>query len=164
MLPKVFASTTRGGAPWFSVIVSGAASIAVLWWATGSGSFFKALAYATLIQLIAMGLVGVSAAVVPWRRPELYSRLGIAAAVRGVPVCTLAGIGAVVSGVFLWIVFLSESKLGIADRSSFFVWCLGTIAAAVVFYLAAYGIRKSQGVNVNRCVRGDTAGVALLTG
>ena len=51
---------------------------------------------------------------------------------------------------FLWIVFLSEPKLGIADRSSFFVWCIGTIVAALVFYGAAYFIRQSQGVNVNR--------------
>ena len=36
------------------------------------GSFFKALAYATLIQLIAMGLVGLSALVVAYRKPELY--------------------------------------------------------------------------------------------
>ncbi len=150
MLPKVFASTTRGGAPWFSVLASGLASIAVLGWATGSSSFFKALAYATLIQLIAMGLVGVSAAVVPWRKPELYRGSASQLRFAGVPVCTLAGIGAVVTGVFLWIVFLSEPKLGIADRSSFFVWCFGTIAAGVIFYFVAYGVRRSQGVDVTR--------------
>jgi amino acid transporter len=150
MLPKAFAKTTRGGAPWVSVIASGAASIVVLWWATGSGSFFKALAYATLIQLVAMGLVGVSAALVPWRRPELYRGSASQLRFAGIPVTTIAGAGAVLTAVFLWIVFLSEPKLGIADHASFFVWCLGTIAAGIVFYAAAYGIRRSQGVNVNR--------------
>ncbi len=150
MLPKVFTKTTRGGGPWVAVIVSGAASILVLLWATGSSSFFKALAYATLIQLIAMGLVGVSAAVVPWRRPEMYRGSASQLRFANIPVTTIAGIGAVVTAVFLWIVFLSEPKLGIADRASFFVWCLGTIAAGIVFYFAAYGIRRSQGVNVNR--------------
>jgi basic amino acid/polyamine antiporter, APA family len=149
MLPKAFAKTTRGGAPWVSVIASGAGSIVVLWWATGSSSFFKALAYATLIQLVAMGLVGVSAAVVPWRRPELYRGSASQLRFAGMPVTTIAGVGAVLTGVFLWIVFLSEPKLGIADRSSFFVWCLGTIAAGIIFYAAAYSIRRSQGVNVN---------------
>ena len=76
-------------------------------------------------------------------------RLGIAAAFRGRPVCTLAGIGAVITGVFLWIVFLSEPKLGIADRSSFFVWCSGRSRRGGLL-LVAYSIRKSQGVNVNR--------------
>jgi basic amino acid/polyamine antiporter, APA family len=150
MLPKAFAKTTRGGAPWVSVIASGAASIVVLWWATGSSSFFKALAYATLIQLVAMGLVGVSAALVPWRRPELYRGSASQLRFAGIPVTTIAGVGAVLTAVFLWIVFLSEPKLGIADHASFFVWCLGTIAAGIVFYAAAYGIRRSQGVNVNR--------------
>jgi basic amino acid/polyamine antiporter, APA family len=150
MLPKAFAKTTRGGAPWVSVIASGAASIVVLWWATGSSSFFKALAYATLIQLVAMGLVGVSAALVPWRRPELYRGSASQLRFAGIPVTTIAGVGAVLTAVFLWIVFLSEPKLGIADHASFFVWCLGTIAAGIVFYAAAYSIRRSQGVNVNR--------------
>jgi basic amino acid/polyamine antiporter, APA family len=150
MLPKVFASTTRGGAPWFSVVVSGAGSIAVLGWATGSSSFYKALAYATLIQLVAMGLVGVAAAVVPWRRAALYRGSASQLRVAGIPLATIAGIGAVLTAVFLWIVFLSEPKLGIADRQGFFVWCIGTIVAGALFYGIAYSIRKSQGVNVNR--------------
>ncbi len=73
MLPKVFANMTRErGAVGLGDRLRRAARSQSSWWATGSGSFFKALAYATLIQLIAMGLVGVSAAVVPWRKPELY--------------------------------------------------------------------------------------------
>lgn len=150
MLPKAFAKTTRGGAPWVSVIVSGAASIAVLGWATGSAGFYKALAYATLIQLIAMGLVGVAAAVVPWRRAALYRGSSSQLRFAGIPVISIAGVGCVVTGVFLWIVFLSEPKLGIADRSGFSVWCIGTIAAGVIFFYAAAAIRRSQGVNVNR--------------
>ncbi len=149
MLPKVFASTTRSGAPWVSVIVSGAGSIAVLGWATGSASFFKALAYATLIQLIAMGLVGVAAAVVAYRKPELYRASSSQVRVGGVPLTTIAGLGAVISTVFLWIVFLSEPKLGIVDRQGFFVWAIGTVVAGAAFYYIAAALRKSQGVNVN---------------
>ena len=133
------------------MIVSGAGSIAVLWWATGSGSFFKALAYATLIQLIAMGLVGVSAAVVPWRRPELYRGSASQMRFAGVPVATIAGIGAVITAVFLWIVFLSEPKLGIADRSVVLRLVRSAPSSpASSSTTSAYGVRKSQGVNVNR--------------
>jgi amino acid transporter len=150
MLPKIFTSTTRGGAPWFSVIVSGLGSIAVLWWATGSSSFFKALAYATLIQLIAMGLVGVSAAVVAYYKPALYRASSSQIQFAGIPLTTIAGVGSVLTGVFLWIVFLSEPKLGIADHSGFFTWAIGTVVAGALFYGIAYSIRKSQGVDVNR--------------
>jgi APA family basic amino acid/polyamine antiporter len=150
MLPKAFASMTRSGAPWVSVIVSGAGSIAVLGWATGSASFFKALAYATLIQLIAMGLVGVAAAVVAYRKPELYRASSSQVRFAGIPLTTIAGAGAIISTVFLWIVFLSEPKLGIADRAGFFVWAIGTVVAGALFYGVAYSVRKGQGVNVNR--------------
>jgi amino acid transporter len=150
MLPKVFASTTRGGAPWFSVIVSGLGSIAVLWWATGSSSFFKALAYATLIQLIAMGLVGLSAAVVAYRKPALYRASSSQVSFAGIPLATIAGVGSIITAVFLWIVFLSEPKLGIADHHGFFIWAIGTVVAGALFYGIAYSVRKGQGVNVNR--------------
>ena len=150
MLPKVFAQTTRSGAPWVSVIVSGAGSIAVLAWATGSGSFFKALAYATLIQLIAMGLVGLAALVVAYRKPELYRASSSQVRIAGIPLTTIAGAGAILSCVFLWIVFLSEPKLGIVDRQGFFVWAIGTVLAGALFYAIAYSVRKGQGINVTR--------------
>jgi hypothetical protein len=97
-----------------------------------------------------MALVGLSAAVVAYRRPELYRASASQVQVAGIPLTTIAGVGAMLTAVFLWIVFLSEPKLGIADRSSFFVWAIGTIVAGALFYAVAYSIRKSQGVNVNR--------------
>jgi APA family basic amino acid/polyamine antiporter len=97
-----------------------------------------------------MGLVGLSAAVVAYRKPELYRASSSQVQFAGVPLTTIAGVGSIVTGVFLWIVFLSEPKLGIADRSGFFVWAIGTVLAGAIFYGAAYSIRKGQGVNVNR--------------
>lgn len=150
ILPRAFAQTTRGGAPWVAVIVSGLASIAILKWATGSSLFFTVLAYATLIQLIAMGLVGVAAILVPYVRPELFRASSAQGRIGGVPIVTIAGVGAVASAIFLWIMFLSEKRLGIADTGDFFKWAIGTVVAGLLFYAIALAVRRSQGVDINR--------------
>jgi hypothetical protein len=97
-----------------------------------------------------MGLVGLSALVVAYRKPELYRASSSQRQFAGIPLTTIAGAGAIISCVFLWCVFLSEPKLGIVDRQGFFVWAIGTIVAGALFYAIAYSVRKGQGVNVNR--------------
>ena len=151
LLPKFFAQTTRSGAPWVCVVVSGGASILVLLWATSNtATLYKVLAFATLIQLIAMGLVGLSGILAPKRRPELYRASSSQKTVAGIPLVQIAGLGCIATGVFLWIEFLHEPALGIAKRGEFFLWAGGTILAAVVFYFVARAVRASQGVNIDR--------------
>jgi amino acid transporter len=151
MLPKFFAQTTRSGAPWVCVVVSGGASILVLLWATSdTGALFKVLAFATLIQLIAMALVGLSGILAPKLRPELYRASSSQKTIGGIPLVQIAGVGCIATAVFLYIEFLHEPGLGIAKRGEFFVWAGGTMLAGVIFYFAARAIRASQGVNIDR--------------
>ena len=151
MLPKFFAQTTRSGAPWVCVVVSGGASILVLLWATSdTGALFKVLAFATLIQLIAMAMVGLAGILVPKLRPELYRASSSQKTIAGIPLVQIAGVGCIATAVFLYIEFLNEPGLGIVKRGEFFVWAGGTILAGVIFYFVARAIRASQGVNIDR--------------
>jgi amino acid transporter len=151
MLPKFFAQTTRSGAPWVCVAVSGLASILVLLWATSNtATLFKVLAFATLIQLIAMALVGLAGILAPRTRPELYRASASQKTVAGIPLVQIAGLGCIATAVFLYIEFLNEPALGIVKRGEFFLWAGGTILAAVVFYYVARAVRASQGVNIDR--------------
>ena len=61
------------------------------------GGFLKILVYATLIQLVPMGLVGRCAAIVPFRKPELFRAGATQCRFIGVPVITIAGVGAALS-------------------------------------------------------------------
>jgi amino acid transporter len=151
MLPKFFARTNRSGAPWVCIVVSGAASILVLLWATSDlGALFKVLAFATLIQLIAMAMVGLAGILAPKRRPELYRASTSQKTIAGIPLVQIAGVGCIATAVFLYIEFLNEPGLGIVKRGEFFVWAGGTMLAGVIFYLVARTIRASQGVNIDR--------------
>jgi amino acid transporter len=151
MLPKFFAQTNRSGAPWVCVAFSGAASILVLLWATSNtATLFKVLAFATLIQLIAMALVGLAGIVVPKTRPELYRASASQKTIAGIPLVQIAGVGSIATAVFLYIEFLNEPALGITKRGEFVLWAGGTIVAALVFYFVARAVRASQGVNIDR--------------
>jgi APA family basic amino acid/polyamine antiporter len=150
MLPKFFSLTTRSGAPWVCVVVSGGASILVLLWATSNqATLFKVLAFATLIQLIAMALVGLAGILAPRTRPELYRASASQKTVGGIPLVQIAGLGCIATAVFLYIEFLHEPALGIAKRGEFLLWAGGTVLAGVVFYYVARAVRASQGVNVD---------------
>ena len=152
MLPKFFAQTTRSGAPWVCVVVLGRRprSSCCCGRPPTPATLFKVLAFATLIQLIAMALVGLSGILAPKMRPELYRASTSQKTIAGIPLVQIAGLGCIATAVFLYIEFLHEPALGIAKRGEFFLWAGGTILAAIVFYFVARAVRASQGVNIDR--------------
>jgi APA family basic amino acid/polyamine antiporter len=72
LLPAGFARvSSRTHAPNYAIGLTVVLSIAVLGWAVTNGEgFFSVLVEAVLLQLIAMILIGISAALLPYRRPD----------------------------------------------------------------------------------------------
>ena len=152
LLPRSAAKvSSRNHAPVVAIAIAGVLSILTLYWAIYvAANVFQVVTYTVLAQVIAMGLVGLSAAVFPWRRPELYRASTTTRTVFGIPVVTIAGVGAVLSTVILWILYFTEAKLGLADKGNFFLWIGGTGVLAIVFYFVARQIRKSEGYDLDR--------------
>jgi basic amino acid/polyamine antiporter, APA family len=149
ILPKQVTNVTKAGSPYVAVIISVLASMVVLYWGIHSSSFFQVIAYATLIQLVGMVLVGITAVVVPWRRGALYRASTAQFKILGIPAVVVAGAAAVISGVLLWIIYLHYSQLGLSDKSKFFTFVFATLGLAIVYYIAAKLIRRAQGVNID---------------
>lgn len=149
ILPKQVTNVTKAGSPYVAVIIAVIGSIIVLYWGIHASSFFQVLAYATLIQLVGMILVGITAAVVPWRRPALYRASAAQFKILGIPAVVVAGVAAIISGVLIWIIYLHYSALGISDKGKFFTFVLVTLGLAIVYYIAAKLIRRAQGVNID---------------
>jgi hypothetical protein len=55
----------------------------------------------------------------------------------------------VISGLIIWIIYLHYSALGLADKGKFFLFVGVTLGLAIVYYIAAKLIRRSQGVNID---------------
>ncbi len=149
ILPKRVTNVSKAGSPYVAVIIAVIGSIIVLYWGIHSSSFFQVLAYATLIQLVGMALVGFTAAVVPWRRGALYRASAAQFKILGIPAVVVAGVAAMISAIIIWIVYLHYSALGLSDKGKFFTFVGVTLGLAVVYYIAAKLIRRSQGVNID---------------
>jgi amino acid transporter len=149
ILPKRVTTVSKAGSPYIAVLIAVIGSLIVLYWGIHSSSFFQILAYATLIQLVGMMIVGLTAAVVPWRRAQLYRASAAQFKILGIPAVVVAGVAAVISGLIIWIVYLHYSALGISDKTKFFTFVAVTLGLAVLYYIAAKLIRRSQGVDID---------------
>jgi amino acid transporter len=149
--PKAVTQVSRNGAPLTATVITVILAIAAYAWAIYiSNSFFQVIVYATLIQLITHFLVGISAIVFPYRRSELYRASVSAKTVFGVPVMVFAGIGAILTTVFLYFCYFHYSFFGLADKGQLWIWLGGAVGFGVIWYFAARAFRQSQGVNIDR--------------
>jgi basic amino acid/polyamine antiporter, APA family len=150
ILPKGVTKVSRNGSPYVAVIIAFVASAITLLWAINSAGFFQVLVYATLIQLVATFLVGVSAIVVPYRRPELYRASTTQKTIAGIPIVVLAGIGAIAAAALIWILYFAHrDQFGLTNLGQFFAIFGGTVGLAVVYYLIVRAVKRGQGVNLD---------------
>lgn len=151
LLPKGVTATSANGSPYVAVILAALASFITLIWAVNGSSFFQVLVYATLVQLIAMALVGIAAVVVPYVKPDLYRASATKRTFAGIPVVSIAGAGAFLTCVFIWVLYFHyPTQFFLTDKQKMFTIFGVTIALAILYYLGVRAFRKSQGVEIDR--------------
>jgi len=121
-----------------------------LLWAVNNASFFQILTYATLIELIAMGLVSLSGIVVPYLRPEIFRGATTQRRVFNVPLVVYAGVGGIITVVVVWIIFFHyAAQFGFTDSGKFFTFLFSTIGAAILFYFGVRFYKSRQGIDID---------------
>ncbi len=151
ILPAGVARTSKSGSPYVAVIIAFVMSVVTLIWGVYGSNFFQVLVYATLVQLIAMGLVGLSAVVVPYTKPDLYRASATKMKVLGIPVVSIAGAGAIATCVIIWILYFHYPlQFGLANKTKMFTIFGVTIGLAIIYYLVAKAVRRGQGVDLAR--------------
>jgi APA family basic amino acid/polyamine antiporter len=150
VLPKGVTRVNRHGCPWLALLIALVMSAIVFIYAVSDQTgFFQVLVYALLVQLIAMGLVGLAGALAPYIRPELYRASTSQKTVAGVPLVVIAGLGAIVTGVFVWWAYLHYDQLGTnSNIGKLLAWTVGPAVLGFVLYFVAVAVRRSQGVDV----------------
>jgi amino acid transporter len=149
--PTGVTKVTRGGVPIVATGITIVLAIAAYAWAIFvSNSFFQVIVYATLIQLITHTLIAISAIVFPYRRKELYRASVSAKTLAGIPLTVIAGIGAILTTIFLYYCYFHYPFFGLKDKSQLWIWLGGAIAFGLVWYYGARAVRRGQGVNVDR--------------
>jgi len=124
-------------------------------WVVGSGVFdsqpthFFILDAALVIAITFLGTI-VAAAILPWRRKDIYANSPIARYnLAGIPALTIA---AVITGAFLLFTlyqWFSNSLYGVNNRTS--LYFMGAMyILAIVIYAVAFYVRRRQGIDLNR--------------
>jgi amino acid transporter len=150
LLPRrLSAVDERTKTPWWAIGITWVLTEITFLIALHLGNFFQILVYATLIQLVSMGLVGVCAAIIPYRHPELYRAGATQAKVLGVPIVTLAGVAAIIAAVIIYVIYFNwPEQFGLTSKLSFVYWLGGTIVAGFLFYNLARFVQRQRGTKI----------------
>jgi basic amino acid/polyamine antiporter, APA family len=150
VLPKGVTRVNRNGCPDLALLIALLASAGVFIYAVfDQTGFFIVLAYALLVQLIAMALVGLAGVLAPILRPELYRASASQKRFAGIPLVQIAGAGAILTAAFVWWAYLHYDALGAnANLGKLFAWTIGPAVLGVLLYFVAAMVRRRQGVDV----------------
>jgi hypothetical protein len=134
-----------------ATVITIAGSIAAYAWAVYSAkNFFQGIVYATLAQLITHVLIGASAISFPDRRRALYQASVATKEIAGIPLVVIAGIGAILTSVFLYWAFFRYPFFGLQAKQNIIYWVGGAVVFGLLWYLGAKYVRQQEGVDIDR--------------
>jgi APA family basic amino acid/polyamine antiporter len=151
LLPTRLAQvSSRTHAPNYAIALTVILSVAVLGWAVKNGeTFYELLIEAVLMQFVTMILLGISAVLLPYRRPDAWRASATTRRVLGVPVVTWAGALAAILLSGLFFIWMHYPELGL-DKGHFFRDAAIVLGAALLTFFVARAARLRQGVDVDK--------------
>jgi amino acid transporter len=110
---------------------------------------------ALLAQIAAFILVSIAGIVFPYRLRHVWESAG-GHRLFGIPTVTLAGVGGVIVLGTLMLMFILNSTIntnfGVTARLSLY-FMIGVVVVGIIWYVAAYFLNRSQGVDVSLAYR-----------
>ena len=101
-----------------------------------------------------MGIVGITAVLAPYLRPELYRASASQKSVAGIPLVSIAGVGAILACAFVWWAYLHYDQLGTnAHIQKLLWWTLGPAVLGFLFYIAAAAYKRARGTDITLVYR-----------
>jgi amino acid transporter len=114
-----------------------------------SSNFIAILGVTSLFSYFSIVLVGVSAAVVKWRRPDLYRGSPAEWRLAGVEVLPIAGAGCALVGAFaVFLVLYYHGNLGIKYFHAMEIAAVAVLAFGFLWFFLARAARSSQGLDL----------------
>jgi basic amino acid/polyamine antiporter, APA family len=148
VLPEWVAKTSRNGVPYYALALMLIPSIPISYFYAFGENFATYTLDATLV--IAMTFLGsaVAAAVLPWRKPEIYSASPIARYnVFGIPLVTLSAVAFAIFLVFCLYEWISRDVYFVNNPRSL-IYMLVLYVIALVMYVGFRLLRRAQGMDL----------------
>jgi amino acid transporter len=148
VLPEWSAKVSGNGVPYVALALMLIPSIPISYFYAYNGNFTKWTYDATLVIAITFTGSAVAAAILPWRKPQIYNASPIARyRIAGVPLITAAAVGFLVILVFALVKWFQDSVYGVNNHSS--LWYMGGLyLGAIAIYVISRVYRRTQGMDL----------------
>jgi amino acid transporter len=152
VLPEAAAKVSRNGVPWVAIALMLVPAIPISYFYAYNSEFYSWTLAATFVIAVTFAGSAIAAAVLPWRRPEIYNASPIARySVGGIPLITIAAAGFLVILGFAIYEWSTNAVYGI-DWTNFrnsFYYMFALYGLALAIYLVSRFIRRSQGIDMS---------------
>jgi APA family basic amino acid/polyamine antiporter len=150
LLPEKATHLNSRGAPDVAIGITTVLAIAVFAWAIFiAKNFVQVLVYNTLFTFISMGLVAITAVVLPYRRPALYQASASRRTIAGVPLLVWCGVASLLALGFIIYLYFHFAYFGLADKAGLIPWLVGIAVVAALLYQVPRVIRRREGVDLD---------------
>ena len=149
LLPEWVSRTTRGGVPWAALLLMLIPSIPISYLYAFGENFATYVLDAVLV--IALTFLGsaIAAAILPWRKPEIYNASPIASyRILGIPLITVSSVLFAAFLLFCLYQWLVRDEYAVNNPQSL-IYMLVLYGVALVMYVGFRLLRRSQGINMN---------------
>jgi APA family basic amino acid/polyamine antiporter len=148
VLPEAVSRTSRNGVPYVALLLMLIPSILISYLYAFGEDFATWTLNATLVIAITFLGSAIAAAVLPWRKPEIYNASPIARySVLGIPLVTVAAGAFAVFLVFCLYQWITRDVYGINNPASFRYLAV-MYALALVMYVGFRLLRRAQGIDL----------------
>jgi basic amino acid/polyamine antiporter, APA family len=148
VLPESVSRTSRNGVPYVALALMLIPSIPISYLYAFGENFATYTLDATLVIAITFLGSAIAAAVLPWRRPDIYNASPIARYnVLGIPLVTVAAVAFAAFLVFCLFKWLTDVTYGVNNGQSL-IYMLILYAVALVLYVGFRLYRRAQGMDL----------------
>jgi basic amino acid/polyamine antiporter, APA family len=148
VLPEAVAKVSKGGVPYVALALMLIPSIPIAWFYAFNEDFYNWTLAATMVIAITFAGSAIAAAVLPWRKPEIYNASPVARyKVAGLPLITVAAIGFLALLVFCLVKWLTDDVYALNDSGSL-IYMGALYVVALGIYLGSRLLRRRQGIDM----------------
>jgi basic amino acid/polyamine antiporter, APA family len=155
LLPRKLSEVSdRTHTPLPAILVTWIVCIPIAAFLAYTSKFFAVVGVNTVFSFFSIVLVGISAAIVKWRRPDLYRGSPAEWRLGGVEVLPIVGVlCAAVGGLGVFLGFYFHTELGIVYFHGMIVVSIGVWVLAAAWWFVAGAVRRNQGLDLSAAYR-----------
>ncbi len=149
VLPEWVSKTSRNGVPYAALALMLIPSIPISYLYAFGENFATYTLDATLVIAITFLGSAIAAAVLPWRKPEIYNASPIARyTVLGIPLVTVSAVLFAAFLIFCLYKWLTDATYGVNNPQSL-IYMLVLYGVALAMYVVFRLVRRAQGMDLN---------------